>query len=121
MNKNGEKISKEKLCSKSLVIWTIKCWWGYQNFGLKIEEKDDRLGKISILEAVLTSSSKKLKIEFLWHAELGSSVLEIILDSQYKIGSDVEKRRKYWSVEDGKFWNYLVKQKSKKKHNKKMD
>lgn len=33
----------------------------YHNFGLKIEEKDDRLSKISILEAVLTFSSEKLK------------------------------------------------------------
>lgn len=34
---------------------------GYPNFDFKIEEKDDRLGKISILEAVLTFSSKKLQ------------------------------------------------------------
>lgn len=34
---------------------------GYHHFGLKIEEQDDRLGEISILEAVLTFCSKKLK------------------------------------------------------------
>lgn len=69
---------------------------GYHNFGLKIEEKDDRLGKISILGRVLTFSSKKHKILLLYNffgmLSGGSNALGIILDSQYKIGSDVEKR-----------------------------